>query len=142
MRPAAVKLLIGGTVILLATAYLGLSGAQTGWVYYVDVDQYLADSTVAGRRARVFGVVGEQDLELNRVGLSARFDLLGSARRLRVSYTGAVPELFQAGRQVVVEGRVDEGGTFRADVLLTKCSSKYEGHSPALREARAAEPPR
>ncbi|MCC6676429.1 MAG: cytochrome c maturation protein CcmE [Phycisphaerales bacterium] len=133
------KQIIGGAIIIAAVGYLAVTGLGSGWVYYVDVDQYTAQTAATGRRARVFGVVGGNALELNRANLSARFDLVGSTSTLRVDYHGAVPELFQSGRQVVVEGQLGADGVFNADVLLTKCSSKYEGHGRAAREARAAE---
>lgn len=127
MRPAS-KLVIGGAIILSAVGYLGFTGLRSGWVYYVDVDQFLAQPSLEGRRARVFGVVGGDLLEMDRAGLSARFRLTGAETNLAVDYRGAIPELFQAGRQVVVEGELGPDGVFHADVLLTKCSSKYEGH--------------
>jgi cytochrome c-type biogenesis protein CcmE len=50
----------------------------------------------------------------------------GKATRVHVSYTGTVPDLFRAGREVVVEGSL-VNGTFVAkrDSLSTKCPSKY-----------------
>jgi cytochrome c-type biogenesis protein CcmE len=44
----------------------------------------------------------------------------------RVLYHGTVPDLFQSGRDVLVEGRV-QSGTFVAvpGSLMTKCPSKY-----------------
>lgn len=46
--------------------------------------------------------------------------------RVPVSYTGTVPDLFRAGREVVVEGTM-RNGTFVAKpgTLSTKCPSKY-----------------
>jgi cytochrome c-type biogenesis protein CcmE len=46
--------------------------------------------------------------------------------RVPVSYTGTVPDLFRAGREVVVEGTLRDG-TFVAKpgTLSTKCPSKY-----------------
>ena len=43
-----------------------------------------------------------------------------------VTYAGVLPDLFKPGGEVVVEGRLDAAGTFKADVLMTKCASKYE----------------
>jgi cytochrome c-type biogenesis protein CcmE len=45
-----------------------------------------------------------------------------------VRYRGPVPDLFGAGRQVVVEGTMSDG-VLEADVLLTKCASKYEART-------------
>jgi cytochrome c-type biogenesis protein CcmE len=45
---------------------------------------------------------------------------------LPVRYTGAVPDPFRAGREVIVSGEL-RGGTFVAerDSLITKCPSKF-----------------
>jgi cytochrome c-type biogenesis protein CcmE len=50
------------------------------------------------------------------------------ARTVPVVYHGSVPDLFRAGRDVVVQGRLPlRNGVFVAkrDSLVTKCPSKY-----------------
>jgi cytochrome c-type biogenesis protein CcmE len=53
-------------------------------------------------------------------------DRNGSAR-VPVRYTGAVPDPFREGREVIVTGNLDERGVFVADrdSLVTKCPSKF-----------------
>ena len=68
--------------------------------------------SVAGR--------GATDGEGREPGASA----LGAT--IPVSYAGTVPDIFREGIQVVVEGRIDEAGTFQAETLLAKCPSKYQ----------------
>jgi cytochrome c-type biogenesis protein CcmE len=54
-------------------------------------------------------------------------DVGGSkATAVPVVYTGSVPDLFRAGRDIVVQGRL-HGGTFVAQpgTMITKCPSKY-----------------
>jgi len=41
-----------------------------------------------------------------------------------VVYRGSVPDLFRTGRDVSVEGSL-QNGVFVADKLVTKCPSKY-----------------
>ena len=41
---------------------------------------------------------------------------------------------FATGREVVVEGKYDSAGVFQADLLMTKCASKYEGKGHPGRE--------
>jgi cytochrome c-type biogenesis protein CcmE len=55
---------------------------------------------------------------------------MGKTRKLTVNYRGSIPDQFAVGRNVVVEGCLDKSGTFQADVLMTKCASKYEPNSP------------
>jgi cytochrome c-type biogenesis protein CcmE len=56
-------------------------------------------------------------------------DIEGSAT-VPVSYTGSVPDLFKAGRDVYMRGEL-QNGVFVAerDSLVTKCPSKYAAKS-------------
>ena len=127
MSAVKVKLIAAGIAIAGAVGYLGVTGVQSGWVYYVDVDEYVASAAARSGRARVHGAVALDGVDSRPADLFASFDLVGASGRLPVEYKGPVPDLFQPGREVVVEGVRDDRGIFQADVLLTKCASKYEG---------------
>jgi cytochrome c-type biogenesis protein CcmE len=120
------KLSIAGVVLLGAVGYLAYAGAQQGWVYYVPVDKFVTDAAQQKHRVRLMGTVGGQDLLIEAAQLRARFVLEANGQRVAVSYRGAIPDQFKAGADVVVEGKLDAAGTFMADVLLTKCASKYD----------------
>lgn len=126
MNHVRAKLLAGGLVVAAAVAYLGVAGIREGWVYYLPVDEYLADPGYRVQRVRLHGTVGADDMAADRSAGAASFDLLGADGRIRVEYRGSIPDMFQSGREVVVEGRLDDREVFRADTLLTKCASKYE----------------
>ena len=126
MSRTRVKLLIAGLILAAATSLLALAGVRDGWVYFMPVDQFLEHPAKHDQRVRLHGKVAEQNFQEDRAGLTAKFDLLGKARSIRVEYSGVIPEMFQADRDVVVEGRVNDAGVFEADTLLTKCASKYE----------------
>jgi cytochrome c-type biogenesis protein CcmE len=54
-------------------------------------------------------------------------DIEGGSRAIvKVRYTGSVPDLFRAGRHIVVDGRL-RNGVFVAEPgsMITKCPSKY-----------------
>jgi cytochrome c-type biogenesis protein CcmE len=42
-----------------------------------------------------------------------------------VHFNGPLPDTFEEGRDVVIEGRFS-GGVFEASTVLTKCGSRYE----------------
>ena len=131
------KLIIAGAILCGAVAYLAASGMKSGWVYYLEVDRYLADAQYRTQRVRLHGKVDTADFLASPGALTAKFNLLGHDRKLPVVYHGAIPDQFQTDREVVVEGRLNDAGLFQADVLLTKCSSKYESQSPhAVAEAK------
>jgi cytochrome c-type biogenesis protein CcmE len=102
-------------------------------VYYLDVDAYLVDARYQAQRVRLCGRVGEEQLQLAPAQLTAAFELLGPTQKLAVLYRGVVPETLKAGVDVVIEGKLDEAGVFQADVLLTKCASKYQAEEHAKR---------
>ena len=56
---------------------------------------------------------------------------------LPVRYNGILPDMFAAGRDVIVEGRVEDG-VFHAKALLTTCPSKYEAERKGETEAGGA----
>ena len=131
MNPIRLKLLVAGTVLTGAFGYLAFAGMQKGWVYYVSVDQFTNDAQYHDQRVRLHGKVATDGFDASKSLLTARFNLAGSGgEQLPIVYRGVIPDMFESGRDVVVEGRRDAAGVFQADVLMTKCASKYEADSP------------
>jgi cytochrome c-type biogenesis protein CcmE len=141
MTHAQKKLIVGGLILACAVGYLGITGAQSGWVYFLDVDAYVLEARTvadtASKRARVHGIVAEEGVDVRPAELFARFDLKGETSVLPVEYNGPIPDLFKPGVEVVVEGACDARGVFVADVLMTKCASKYES-DPGTHTAQGA----
>ena len=137
MTPFTRKLSIAGVVLAGALGYLAYAGAQQGWVYYVSVDQFAKDTVQQKHRVRLMGRVGSENLLVEGAQLRARFQVESNGAALPVSYRGTIPDLFKAGADVVVEGKLNAAGTFEADVLLTKCASKYDAKHTALAEKRS-----
>lgn len=127
------KLLVAGIALVGAVGYLAYAGMQSGWVYFLEVDHFLNDPQYRTQRVRLHGKVAEENL--TAANLDAKFQLLGKSKGVAVVYHGVIPDMFQAGREVVVEGQLDAAGCFKADVMMTKCASKYEPNSPHATEA-------
>lgn len=126
MTPIRMKLIAAGLAIVGGAAVLAYSGMRDGWVYFLPVDEFVSHQERWGERVRLHGKVGMENVAIDRAGLSADFVLCGATKTIPVAYTGVVPDMFDAGRDVVVEGHRDERGVFCADTLMTKCASKYE----------------
>ena len=89
----------------------------------------VAPSELKGRTAEV-SIVGQVVAPVRRSGRTVRFELKdvkgGSAVRLPVVYTGSIPDLFRAGRDISLKGRLRDGTFVGASgTLVTKCPSKY-----------------
>lgn len=94
-------------------------------------------SELAGRTGTVSlvgRVVGKPTGDSHAGGLRFRLrDVKNPAgMTVPVVYTGSVPDLFATGRDVVIDGKL-ENGTFVAepDTMVTKCPSKYSATKPA-----------
>lgn len=138
MTSIALKLISAGAVIVPAVAYLGYAGMKDGMVqYHVQVDAFVKDAKLHNERVRLAGKVSLEHLSIGSGRLGANFILEGQTARLPVSYHGIVPDLFKGGCEVVVEGRMGSDGTFNADLVMTKCASKYEsaGHGAAEKKS-------
>jgi cytochrome c-type biogenesis protein CcmE len=89
----------------------------------------LRPSQLKGRSGEV-SLVGQVVGPIQRDGRTIRFrvkDVEGrSPARVPVRYTGSVPEMFRAGRDISLKGRL-QNGTFvgESGTLVTKCPSKY-----------------
>ncbi|MBI1335943.1 MAG: cytochrome c maturation protein CcmE [Phycisphaera sp.] len=133
MEHMRAKLIVAALVLIGAVAYLAVAGAKKGWVYYLDVDQYLQQKSYQTQRVRLCGRVAVDDLHVERQAFRASFVLLGPTQRIGVDYKGVVPDLFTSDADVVLEGKLGNDGRFKADVLMTKCASKYQAEEHAKR---------
>jgi cytochrome c-type biogenesis protein CcmE len=90
-----------------------------------------------GRSYQLTGKVvdGSVDRQGERLRFAVR-DRAG-ATAIGVDYAGVVPDPFREGREVIVEGRV-ENGTLHAerDSLVTKCPSKFTEQQQAPGQRR------
>jgi cytochrome c-type biogenesis protein CcmE len=94
-------------------------------------------SELAGRTGTVSlvgRVVGKPSGDSHAGGLRFRLrDVKDAAGpTVPVVYTGSVPDLFASGRDIVVDGTL-QNGTFVATpgTMVTKCPSKYTATKPA-----------
>lgn len=126
MSRAGRKVLLVVAVFLAVGGYLAFTGARSSLTYYVTVGELLdRASTLAGTSIRLGGRVVPGSVRWDRTAGRVEFSVTDGARRLPVIYRGVVPDTFAPGREVVVEGRLEDG-RFVADRLLAKCPSKFE----------------
>ena len=94
-------------------------------VTFLSVEELIDDDH--SDRVRLGGLVAEGSIELdNNNYMSCQFELQEGDYVLPVHYSGARPDLFKDGAEVIIEGMY-VNGLFEADILQTKCASRYEG---------------
>ena len=122
-----VKITLGLLIIGGGIGYFMYQAMRTSWSYYYSVDDLSANrAAVKNHSLRLAGRVKQDSIVRDLQKMSLKFTLAGSEAELPVHYTGTVPDNFAEDREVVVEGRLDTTGIFQAEMLMTKCESKYK----------------
>ncbi len=133
MNPKQFRFLIIIAVVAASLGFLIYTGTKGTAVYYVTVSEFLENSEHAKEEGiRVSGKVVPGSIERKKDRLHLRFVMRDpeTNERLPVVYEGIVPDTFVDDSDVVVEGRLTEGGVFKATLLLAKCPSKYAPITP------------
>jgi cytochrome c-type biogenesis protein CcmE len=120
------RFLIAASVVVLAMGALIYMGIRSTAMYYMEVGELLAQGEAAyGEKVRLGGDVVEGSIESEPSGDELHFSLTDGARTVPVVYRGVVPDAFEPGAEVVMDGTLSSSGTFEASSLLAKCPSKY-----------------
>jgi cytochrome c-type biogenesis protein CcmE len=115
-------------VLAVFLLYTSLAGGGTPSLKPSQLTAQSGNVSLVGR------VVGKPTGDSHAGGL--RFKLRDvkdpAGKTVAVVYTGSVPDLFQTDRDIVVDGRL-QNGTFVATPgsMVTKCPSKYSAAKPA-----------
>jgi cytochrome c-type biogenesis protein CcmE len=120
------KYLVAGILIIFSAflAYDSLSNYVNPYLSVTNVvrniDQY------QGKSLQVMGVVQTGTFDRGNDG-TIRFAINDGTEAIDVVYTGALPQNFDEGKDVVIVGSLNGDETVEARQILVKCPSKYEG---------------
>jgi cytochrome c-type biogenesis protein CcmE len=118
-------LLIG---LALAGVVLGVTFAirafRENLTYFFSPTQ-VAAGEAPSRTFRLGGLVLENSVTREPGSLTVHFVVSDFAHSIPVQYTGVLPDLFKAGKGVVVRGRLGAGGEFVAEEVIAKHDENY-----------------
>lgn len=128
MDARRLKFLLLGCGVILSMGFLLVVGVNRpgGFAYYLTVSEFMSQPDRGGDGFRINGKVAAGSIERLPTGEDVRFRITDGDHLLPVVYHGIIPDTFVDGADVVVEGRLVDGGEFQAHTLLAKCPSKYE----------------
>jgi len=135
---ARTKFIIGGSLVLVTVGYLMASGIKETGVYYLTPTELAArinaDHSFYNVGIKMGARVVKGSITRDVASQTITFRATDGAQTYPVVYHGLAPDTFTDEVDVVVEGRLQSDGTFRATTLLAKCGSRYEqvpGQAPA-----------
>jgi cytochrome c-type biogenesis protein CcmE len=116
-------MLLAGMTSLGVAAALVLFAFRDNLVFFYSPSDLVEKHVAEGRRVRIGGLVEENSVE--RQGKVMDFRVTDGKTELKVTYSGAVPDLFREGQGVVAEGKLRRDGVFAAESVLAKHDEAY-----------------
>ena len=117
-------------LLLVGVGYLVVSGILESRTYHVQVAEALVMPVDKPRPVRIAGAVRESGITELEEGVGVRFqvqDHQDPSQSLWAVYRGAVPDLFEPGAAVILEGTYEgPQHDFTVVKLTTLCPTKYE----------------
>ncbi|MDX8386157.1 MAG: cytochrome c maturation protein CcmE [Gallionella sp.] len=116
---------VGLAAIGLAVG-LVLNALEGNVSLYFTPTQVFDKEAPEGHSFRIGGLVKEGSVvRAIDGGLSASFEITDSYRSIPVTFKGILPDLFQEGKGVVAQGRMNADGMMIADEVLAKHDENY-----------------
>ncbi len=133
------KFLIGGALVLVTVGYLMATGIKETGVYYLTptelADKMETDRSIYDVGLKMGAKVVPGTIERDVASQTITFRVTDGTQSFPVVYRGLAPDTFTDEADVVVEGRIQRDGTFRATTLLAKCGSRYEAQLDSTKAA-------
>ena len=122
-------LLILTTLIL--TVFLVLKSLEENVVYFQSPSEIKEISELDKKKIRVGGMVKKSSIFITSNEL--KFIITDFKNEINVTYSGAIPNLFEEGKGVVAEGFLKDRNFFSATKILAKHDENYM--PPEVKEA-------
>ena len=110
-------------ITLILTTFLVLKSLEENVIYFQSPSEIKALSELDKKKIRVGGMVKKDSISINSSEL--KFVITDFKNEINVTYTGAIPNLFEEGKGVVAEGVLNDRNFFSASKILAKHDENY-----------------
>ncbi len=122
-RHKRAAIIAGGLATISLAAYFVLNAFESNLVFFFTPSQIASGEAPKARTFRVGGMVKTGTIQ--RDNLTVNFVVTDTAKEVKVSYTGILPDLFREGKGVVAQGKLGPDGRFMAAEVLAKHDENY-----------------
>lgn len=153
MTPKRRRRLIAVVMIVIgigAAASLALTAFQENLLFFFSPTQVYNGEAPENRAFRLGGLVEDGSVQRSGDSLRVQFVVTDTLKKVTVTYTGILPDLFREGQGIVAMGRLGEDGLFRAEEVLAKHDENYmppevadalkTAHEAGVQQAKEATP--
>ena len=110
-------------ITLILTVFLVLKSLEENVVYFQSPTEIKTLSELDTNKIRVGGMVKKNSIIVK--ASEVKFVITDFKNEINVSYTGAIPNLFEEGKGVVAEGFLKDRNFFSATKILAKHDENY-----------------
>ena len=110
-------------ITLILSVFLILKALEENVVYFQSPTEIKALSELDKKKIRVGGMVKKNSISINAKEI--KFIITDFKNEINVTYTGAVPNLFEEEKGVVAEGFLKDRNFFFATKILAKHDENY-----------------
>jgi len=110
-------------LILILTVFLVLKSLEENVVYFQSPSEINSLTQLTNNKIRVGGMVKKNSISMN--SNEVNFIITDFKNEINVTYSGAVPNLFEEGKGVVAEGVLKDRNFFSATKILAKHDENY-----------------
>jgi cytochrome c-type biogenesis protein CcmE len=126
MSKRHIQFLIGGAIVAAILAGVLYQSLQSTVFFYTPAEILARPDGFRDKTIRVGALVVKDSTTWDADKVLLKFRVTEDNQHfIPVVYTGVKPDMYREGQGVVVEGRMDGDGTFRANNLLVKHSENY-----------------
>ena len=124
-RKVKLRFLFVSTIllILILTVFLVLKSLEENVVYFQYPSEIKSLTELTNNKIRVGGMVKKNSISMN--SNEVNFIITDFKNEINVTYSGAVPNLFEEGKGVVAEGVLKDRNFFSATKILAKHDENY-----------------
>ncbi len=124
-RKVKLRFLFVSTIllILILTVFLVLKSLEENVVYFQSPSEIKSLTELTNNKIRVGGMVKKNSIDMN--SNEVNFIITDFKNEINVTYSGAVPNLFEEGKGVVAEGVLKDRNFFSATKILAKHDENY-----------------
>ena len=118
-------------ITLILTVFLVLKSLEENVVYFQSPSEIKEISELDKKKIRVGGMVKKSSIFIT--SNEVKFVITDFKNEINVTYSGAIPNLFEEGKGVVAEGFLKDRNFFSATKILAKHDENYM--PPEVKEA-------
>ena len=128
MNPKRKKRLI---IVLSIVVGVGVAVGLTLYALSQNINLFYSPTQIAtgeapvNTRIRAGGMVVEGSVKRDPNSLRVEFEVTDFAHKVKVNYSGILPDLFREGQGIVAQGELDSSGTLQANEVLAKHDENY-----------------